>query len=209
MRAGDSRRAAGGVGVAPVAAPLPARVAGIDLMHGLLVRAAKRGYRVYILGARAEVLERAVGRMREEHANLAVAGYRDGYYEDAEQDAVAAAIAQAGPDILFVAMSSPRKEYFIARYRETLGVPFVMGVGGSIDIYAGIRRRAPSVVQRAGLEWLFRLAQEPRRLAGRYLKSNTRFILLLARELMCTRPRSAYNRVTQAAIEDREREGCF
>ena len=188
---------------------LPTRVAGIDLMDGLLDRAAERGYRVYILGARAEVLERAVARIRAQHPKLAVAGYRDGYYADADEAAVAGAIAQAAADILFVAMSSPRKEYFIARHRETLGVRFVMGVGGAIDVYAGVRRRAPAALQRAGLEWLFRLVQEPRRLSGRYLKSNTRFIALLSRELLRRHAGAAYNRVIQAAVSDREREGYF
>ncbi|MGA2926211.1 MAG: WecB/TagA/CpsF family glycosyltransferase [Solirubrobacteraceae bacterium] len=198
-------------------APLPARVAGIDLMGGLLVRAAQRGYRVYILGARAEVLERAVGRMRTAHPGLELAGYRDGYFADADEAEVASAIAQAHADILFVAISSPRKEYFLARHRETLGVPFVMGVGGAIDIYAGITRRAPELLQRIGLEWLFRLAQEPRRLFGRYLRSNTRFIVLLSRELVRSRRAApletsvrygAVGEMTStAAIEDRRREG--
>lgn len=179
--------------------PLPARVAGIDLMSALLARAAKRGYRIYILGTRPEVLERAVLRIRAAHPKLAVGGYRHGYFADREEADVAAAIARAGPDILFVAMSSPRKEYFTARHRDTLGVPFVMGVGGAIDIYAGIRSRAPVLLQRSGLEWLYRLAQEPRRLSGRYLKSNTRFIALLSREIMRDRAGSAYNRVPQAA----------
>ncbi len=167
--------------------PLPCRVAGIDLMEGLLALSAARGYRVYVLGAKAEVLERAVERMRANFSELELAGYRDGYYADEEETGIAETIAAASPDILFVAMSSPRKEYFLAAHGERIGAPFVMGVGGSIDVYAGLVQRAPRVLQRVGLEWLYRLAQEPRRLAKRYLKTNTQFLLLLAKEMLRVR----------------------
>ncbi len=163
--------------------PVPERVAGIDLMTSLLDRAPELGYRIYILGARPEVLEAAVVRIREQHRGISIVGYRDGYYEAADEGAVVASIAKARPDILFVAMSSPRKEYFLARYGKTMSVPFVMGVGGAIDVAAGITRRAPVTMQRWGLEWLFRLAQEPRRLARRYFVTNTRFLLVLSREV--------------------------
>jgi N-acetylglucosaminyldiphosphoundecaprenol N-acetyl-beta-D-mannosaminyltransferase len=164
--------------------PLPSRVAGIDLMEGLLALAEVKGYRVYILGARQEVLERAVERIRARHPEIAVVGYRDGYYDEADEDAVADAIALARPDVLFVAMSSPRKEYFLSRHGRTIGVPFVMGVGGAVDVMAGLTRRAPLAMQRSGLEWLFRFAQEPRRLGPRYASTNTRFVALLSRELV-------------------------
>jgi N-acetylglucosaminyldiphosphoundecaprenol N-acetyl-beta-D-mannosaminyltransferase len=164
--------------------PLPERVAGIDLMERLLALADEMGYRVYVLGAQREILERAVDRMRAEFPQLQLAGYRDGYYKEADEPEVARAITAACPDILLVAMSSPRKEFFLARYRERLGVPFVMGVGGAIDVYAGLRQRAPVWLQTIGLEWLFRLVQEPRRLARRYLTTNALFLGLLVRELL-------------------------
>jgi N-acetylglucosaminyldiphosphoundecaprenol N-acetyl-beta-D-mannosaminyltransferase len=91
-------------------------------------------------------------------------------------------------------MSSPRKEFFLARYRERLDVPFVMGVGGAIDVYAGLRRRAPAVWQKLGLEWMFRLLQEPRRLARRYLVTNTRFVGLLLGEVLELRARELVGR---------------
>ena len=153
-------------------------------MHGLLGRAAARGFRVYFLGAKPEVLTRAICVLRDHYPELPIAGHRDGYYAPSEEDAVAAEIAAAKPDILFVAMSSPRKEDFLARYRDCMGVPFVMGVGGSIDVLAGLRRRAPKTMQRLGLEWLFRLVQEPRRLAMRYVTTNTQFVYLVAGELV-------------------------
>jgi N-acetylglucosaminyldiphosphoundecaprenol N-acetyl-beta-D-mannosaminyltransferase len=164
--------------------PLPARVAGIDLMHRTIELAERRGYSIYILGARQEVLERAVQRLTADHPDLKVAGYRNGYFDDSEDPAVAAAIRESGADILFVAISSPRKEYFLGRYGRGLGVPYVMGVGGSIDVVAGVARRAPVWMQRVGLEWAFRLVQEPRRLFRRYLVTNARFIAFVAREAL-------------------------
>jgi N-acetylglucosaminyldiphosphoundecaprenol N-acetyl-beta-D-mannosaminyltransferase len=163
---------------------LPARVAGIDLMHRTIELAERRGYSIYILGARREVLERAVERLRAAHPALRIAGYRDGYFDQSEDAAVAGAIRESCADILFVAISSPRKEYFLGRYGRGLGVPYVMGVGGAIDVVAGVTRRAPRLIQRAGLEWAFRLVQEPRRLFRRYLVTNARFIAFVARQAL-------------------------
>jgi N-acetylglucosaminyldiphosphoundecaprenol N-acetyl-beta-D-mannosaminyltransferase len=163
--------------------PLPERVAGIDLMLRLLAEAERRGYRVYILGARQSVLEQAVQRLRALHPDLVIAGYRDGYFTDDEAQGVADAIRAAKPDILLLAMSSPRKEYFLGRYCPQLGVPFAMGVGGAIDVVAGITRRAPHRWQRLGLEWLYRLLQEPARMLPRYARTNSRFVAILASEL--------------------------
>jgi N-acetylglucosaminyldiphosphoundecaprenol N-acetyl-beta-D-mannosaminyltransferase len=158
---------------------LPERVAGIDLMHALLKRASLCGYRVYILGATEQVLKLAVDRLRKSHPTLNIVGTQHGYYDDAQEDEIAYAIRRATPDILLVAMSSPRKEMFLARHRETVGVPFVMGVGGAIDVVAGLRRRAPRLLQRVGLEWLFRLVQEPRRLGKRYFVTNIVFLRIV------------------------------
>jgi N-acetylglucosaminyldiphosphoundecaprenol N-acetyl-beta-D-mannosaminyltransferase len=164
--------------------PLPTRVAGIDLMHRTFELAERRGYSVYILGARQEVLEGAVARLAEAHPRLRIAGYRNGYFDESEDPEVAAAIRASGADVLFVAISSPRKEYFLGRHGPGLGVPYVMGVGGAIDVVAGFTRRAPAWIQRIGLEWAFRLAQEPRRLFKRYLVTNVHFIALVLREAL-------------------------
>jgi N-acetylglucosaminyldiphosphoundecaprenol N-acetyl-beta-D-mannosaminyltransferase len=163
---------------------LPERVAGIDLMRALLDLASRRGYGIFILGARPEVLEDAVQRIRERHPELRVAGYQHGYYAREEEPEVVGRIRASSADILFIALETPAKELFIARNRERLGVPFVMGVGGAIDVLAGRRRRAPVWMQRIGLEWLFRMLQDPRRMAKRYLVGNTRFALLVAREAL-------------------------
>lgn len=167
--------------------PLPERVAGIDLMQRLLLSAERNGYRVYVLGARREVLETALERLRARYPGLTIAGARDGYYEDAEVEAVCEEIRAARADILFVAMSSPRKEHFLGAHGASLGVGFAMGVGGSIDVIAGVTRRAPRLLQRLGLEWAFRLAQEPRRLASRYLRTNGRFARLVLKALVTRR----------------------
>jgi N-acetylglucosaminyldiphosphoundecaprenol N-acetyl-beta-D-mannosaminyltransferase len=167
--------------------PLPTRVAGIDLMHRLFDLAERRGYRIFVLGAKEEVLRTALARLRELHPALEIAGARNGYFGDAESAEVCAEIREARPHILFVAMSSPRKEYWLADHATELGVPFLMGVGGSIDVLAGVTRRAPVRLQRLGLEWLYRFVQEPRRLAGRYTRTNTRFLYLLAKELVARR----------------------
>jgi N-acetylglucosaminyldiphosphoundecaprenol N-acetyl-beta-D-mannosaminyltransferase len=165
---------------------LPARVTGIDLMLELLALAEVQQYRVYILGARPEVLERAIAQLRSAHPRLIFAGWRDGYFDEREGAAVAGEIRARGTDVLFVAISSPMKERFLAAHGRSTGASMVMGVGGAIDVIAGEVRRAPVALQRLGLEWLFRLAQEPRRLCSRYARTNTRFLFLIGRELART-----------------------
>jgi N-acetylglucosaminyldiphosphoundecaprenol N-acetyl-beta-D-mannosaminyltransferase len=165
--------------------PLPERVAGIDLFNAILERAAETGHRVFFLGATQEVLAEMVARLRERHPSLVVAGYHDGYWHD--DDAVVATVRAARPDFLFLAIPSPRKEYWLSENLDRLAVPFVMGVGGTFDVVAGKVRRAPLWVQRAGCEWLYRLAQEPRRMWRRYLRGNSLFVGLIALEWWRTR----------------------
>ncbi len=162
--------------------PLPERVAGIDLMHELIQLAARKGYKVYFLGAREDVINSAVITIRHKYPQLKIVGFRNGYFGERENAAVIESIRDARPDILFVGMSSPKKEYWLADNLDKLEVPFCMGVGGSFDVVAGVTRRAPLWLQRCGLEWLYRLAQEPRRMWKRYLIGNTKFILLVLQE---------------------------
>lgn len=164
--------------------PLPERVTGIDLMHRLLSLAESERYGVFILGARTDVLEEAVERLRAEYAGLRIVGYRDGYFTEAEDDAVCEQIRTARAEILLVAISTPRKEYWLAEHGPSLDVPFAMGVGGAIDIVAGVTARAPRWMQSVGLEWFFRFLQEPRRLAKRYLLTNAEFVWLVLAELV-------------------------
>lgn len=167
--------------------PVPERVTGIDLMDALLQLCREKGYRPYFLGGRHEILVRAVDILQIRYPKLQISGYRDGYFKPEEEAEVVAAIRAARADLLFVAMPSPKKEQFNARHGPALGVPFIMGVGGSIDVIAGYVRRAPVWMQRSGLEWAFRLGQEPRRLWRRYFVTNARYASLLARELTQTR----------------------
>jgi N-acetylglucosaminyldiphosphoundecaprenol N-acetyl-beta-D-mannosaminyltransferase len=165
---------------------LPERVAGIDLMAALVDLAAARGHRPYFLGARLEVVERCVRLLERRHPGLRVAGWHDGYWKEedpAEEGAVIEAVRRARPDLLFLAVPTPRKERFLCRHRDALGVPFAMGVGGAFDVVAGAVRRAPPAWQRAGMEWAYRLLQEPRKMWRRYLVTNAHFAWIVAQEL--------------------------
>jgi N-acetylglucosaminyldiphosphoundecaprenol N-acetyl-beta-D-mannosaminyltransferase len=162
--------------------PVPERVTGIDLMTTLLAAADERGLRVYLLGARPDVVADVAALVAERYPRAEVVGSRDGYFDADAEPAVVAAIASARPQLLFVAIASPKKELFLAAHRAAFGACFAVGVGGTFDVLAGRTNRAPALAQRTGFEWLFRLLQEPRRLGMRYLVGNTRFIALVARE---------------------------
>src|SRR5262245_40156980 len=164
--------------------PLPERVAGIDLMLAMLERGRTRGYRFYCLGATQDVLDRAIRAMTAGYPGVTIAGRHHGYFSADEEARVAQDIAASRADILLVAMTSPRKERFMARWSDQLDVPVFHGVGGSFDVLAGKVRRAPERWQRLGLEWLYRLKQEPRRLGTRYLVTNTAFCAMLAAEML-------------------------
>jgi N-acetylglucosaminyldiphosphoundecaprenol N-acetyl-beta-D-mannosaminyltransferase len=162
--------------------PVPSRVTGIDLMGEVCSLAARRGYRVFTLGAHQDVVDAAVATLLRRHVNLEIVGAIHGYYAAEEEADVVRAIAQARPDILLVALGTPRKELFLASHQQQLGIPFCMGIGGSLDVIAGRVRRAPLSMQRLGLEWLFRLVQEPRRLWRRYVISNSNFLWMVGQE---------------------------
>lgn len=162
--------------------PVPERVAGIDLMHRLLAEAEKRQWPVYFLGARRSVLDACLESVRGRYPRLRVAGDRDGYFSD-DAD-VAAAIRLSGARLVLVGISSPRKEQFLSLHLSAMGPVLAMGVGGSFDVAAGLTRRAPLWMQRAGLEWFYRFMQEPRRMWKRYMYGNLRFAQIVLRERM-------------------------
>jgi N-acetylglucosaminyldiphosphoundecaprenol N-acetyl-beta-D-mannosaminyltransferase len=166
---------------------VPGRVNGTDLMEALLARAEERDWSVFLLGSHEDVLADVRKALARRHPRLRIAGTRHGYFAAKEESDVVAEVAAARADILFIGLETPQKELFQARHRETLGVPFTMGVGGSFEVLAGRRRRAPRWAQRSGLEWAFRLAQEPRRLLRRYAVGNARFVGLVLRELARSR----------------------
>jgi N-acetylglucosaminyldiphosphoundecaprenol N-acetyl-beta-D-mannosaminyltransferase len=172
--------------------PLPERVAGIDLFMRLLAAAEKADLSVYFLGARQEVLDMMLERAAARFPALRVAGSRNGYFADSEQEAVADAIADSGAQLLFLGMTSPKKENFTAGYGKRTDARVVHGVGGSFDILAGITRRAPERWQRMGLEWLYRTLQEPRRLGRRYFTTNALFLVMTARELVHRTPATGF-----------------
>ncbi|MFF4562656.1 WecB/TagA/CpsF family glycosyltransferase [Streptomyces sp. NPDC001435] len=165
--------------------PLPERVTGIDLMLALWDRAARERYRVFLLGAEPAVVRQvaAIATRR----GVDVVGYRDGYWSREQEPEVVAAVREARPDLLFLAVPTPRKEYFLAGHLDDLNCGLAVGVGGSFDVVAGLRARAPRWMRGAGLEWAFRLLQEPRRLFARYLVGNTAFVLLVLREALARR----------------------
>lgn len=160
--------------------PLPERVAGIDLMQNLVSLAGIKGYRIFFFGAKEEVVQSVVSKYQASFGEKIIAGYRNGYYQEDEEREIAQAIADSGADMLFVAMSSPKKEYFLHRHKDLLSkVPFIMGVGGSFDVVSGKVKRAPLWLQKLGLEGLARFVQEPKKMWKRFVLDNYRFIKLV------------------------------
>lgn len=162
---------------------LPERVTGVDLIDALCARADLEKKTVYLLGATAELVATLAARLRARYPALRVV-YSDGYFSDDKASTRVEHIRGSGADILLVGMGVPRQEKFIERHWERLGVGIAIGVGGSFDVLAGLRLRAPVWMQNLGLEWLFRLIQEPRRLFLRYLVTNSQFVWLVLRALV-------------------------
>lgn len=162
---------------------IPERVAGVDLMQNLVELSAKKNYRCFFLGAKEVVVKKVVDIYAEKYGADIIAGYRNGYFSIDEESEVAQQIAESGAQLLFVAITSPKKEKFMYKYRELLsGVNFTMGVGGTFDVIAGFTKRAPIWMQKLGLEWFYRFIQEPRRMWKRYLVGNSTFIYLVIKE---------------------------
>ncbi|MDB5916191.1 MAG: UDP-N-acetyl-D-mannosamine transferase [Massilia sp.] len=163
--------------------PLKERVAGIDLFEALMERAAEKGWRVFLLGAREEVVLAVRDAYQHKYPQMRFAGWRNGYWNGEQEEAeVVEQIRASRADLLFVAISSPKKEIFLGRHQAAMKIPFAMGVGGTFDVAIGRIRRAPRWMQQSGLEWLFRFMQEPRRLFRRYFIDDMAFIWLLIKE---------------------------
>jgi N-acetylglucosaminyldiphosphoundecaprenol N-acetyl-beta-D-mannosaminyltransferase len=167
--------------------PLKERVTGVDLFDALMARAAHKGWRVYLLGAAEAVITEVRARYAARFPQLQFAGCRNGYWLPEEEAQVVADIAAARADLLFVAISSPKKERFLGAHQAAMRVPFAMGVGGSFDVAAGKLRRAPRWMQQAGLEWFFRFLQEPRRMFRRYFIEDMAFAALMWHEWRAAR----------------------
>ena len=147
--------------------PLKGRVPGIDFSAGMLAHMDKVGGRVFLLGAKPGIAEEAGRRISQQFPNLVICGTHDGYFK--EDEPVVAQIRQAQADLLFVCLGAPRQEKFMARWGKELGVKLAMGLGGSLDVYAGAVERAPERWQKLNMEWAYRLMKEPKRI-GRMAK---------------------------------------
>lgn len=161
---------------------LKERVAGIDLMQELLVHAQTKGYGVYFLGAKENVIKKMIMIFKKKYPNLKICGYRNGYFKKDDWNEIALQIKQSGAQIVFVGITSPLKEYLVEYFQEQGLSCVFMGVGGSFDVLSGKIPRAPLWMQKMGLEWLFRVLQEPGRLWKRYLVGNVRFIVSVYKE---------------------------
>jgi N-acetylglucosaminyldiphosphoundecaprenol N-acetyl-beta-D-mannosaminyltransferase len=159
--------------------PLKERVAGIDLMEKLVELAYQKKYKVFFFGAKEEIINKVVEKYKRKYSADIIAGYRNGFFKKENEREIAKQIAGSGANILFVAISSPTKENFLYQNRDVLkNVNFIMGVGGSFDVVAGFVKRAPIWMQKSGLEWMYRVYQEPKRMFRRYLIGNIKFIFL-------------------------------
>ena len=162
--------------------PLPERVTGIDLMQRLVKLAYEKKYKIFFFGAKEEVVKAVVDKYSQMYSPDIIAGYRNGYFKKEEEPIIAQQIAKSGADILFVAISSPKKEIFLNKYKNIINIPFIMGVGGSFDVVAGKVKRAPLWMQKAGLEWFYRFLQEPKRMWKRAFIINSLFVLYVLKE---------------------------
>jgi N-acetylglucosaminyldiphosphoundecaprenol N-acetyl-beta-D-mannosaminyltransferase len=157
--------------------PFLERVPGVDLVKYLVRLSHERGYRLFFLGAAPGVAEEAARNLTCQFPNAKIAGIQHGYFNEEQEPAILEQIREAQPDILLVAMGMPKQEKWLAKHKQTLQVPVNIGIGGSFDVYSGRIRRAPRLFQKLGLEWLWRLAQDPRKIGK--VKNLPRFIGLV------------------------------
>ncbi|MCI5138656.1 MAG: glycosyltransferase [Candidatus Electrothrix sp. AR1] len=163
---------------------IPERVTGIDLFYRLLQASAIEKFPVFLLGATKDVVITTQKNIENLYPEIMIAGSHHGYFGLDEEKNIVQTIQKSGAKLLFVAISSPTKEIFINKWKNELGIHFVMGVGGTFDVVAGKVKRAPLLVQKMGLEWLYRLFQEPRRMWKRYIFTNFFYIVLLGKEII-------------------------
>lgn len=158
--------------------PLKERVTGCDMFQNLVRVAAEKGYKIFLFGAKEEVVTKVKSIYEKQYPGIQIVGYRNGYFTEKDEPEIVKQMHDSGADMIFVAFSSPKKEYWVNKYLNEIGIPFVMGVGGSFDIVAGVTERAPKWFQEHGLEWFYRFIQEPKRMWKRYIIGNTKFVAL-------------------------------
>lgn len=161
---------------------LPERVAGIDLMQSLVSLSETRGYRVYLLGAKQEVVDKTASVLQEKYPELKIVGVHNGYFSREDWPQISAELKEATPDFVFVGITSPLKEYLVEYLQKDGNRCVFMGVGGSFDVISGNIPRAPLWIQKINMEWFFRMVQEPKRLFKRYLVGNWKFIFAVWKE---------------------------
>ena len=162
--------------------PLSERVAGIDLMQYLVSLSERKGYSVYLLGAKQEIVEKTAKVLKEKHPQLNLIGFHNGYFKEEEWSTISNELKEIKPDFVFVGITSPLKEYLIEYLQDDGNTAVFMGVGGSFDVISGNIKRAPMWMQKMNLEWLYRVIQEPNRLFKRYFIGNWKFIKAVFKE---------------------------
>jgi N-acetylglucosaminyldiphosphoundecaprenol N-acetyl-beta-D-mannosaminyltransferase len=158
--------------------PLPGRVNGTDLFELLLSECESRNKSVYFLGSKEDILIKMLDVIKIKYPKLSIAGHRNGYFSDKDDNDIINDINKSNADILFIGISSPKKELWANKYKNKINVPIIKGVGGSFDVLAGVVSRAPVWMQKYGLEWLYRVIMEPKRMLKRYLITNFYFIYI-------------------------------
>ncbi len=148
-------------------APVPERVAGFDLVCALLESISKTGEGVFLFGAKPGVAETAKVKMEEKYPGISVVGTHDGYFKPEDEPKIVEQINESGAKLLLVCLGAPKQEKWIAKYKGILNVNLCMGVGGTLDVFAGTAKRAPKIFIKLNLEWLYRLLKQPSRI-GRY-----------------------------------------
>lgn len=177
LKSEDSTIVADGIGVVKAAQmlniPVQGRVPGVEIVQELfkILNAEKKS--LYLLGAKPEVIEQLVAKIKEEYKDIQIAGYKDGYVKD--KDAVFEEIVSLQPDAVLVALGIPTQELLIHKYYDKFDKGIFIGVGGSFDVLSGTKKRAPEIFIKLNLEWLYRIAKEPKRFK-RFYDSNVRFI---------------------------------
>jgi N-acetylglucosaminyldiphosphoundecaprenol N-acetyl-beta-D-mannosaminyltransferase len=159
-------------------------VGGPRIYFEMLKRSSDKGYKVYLLGAKKEVLIKAVSNIRKRLPEINIVGYQDGYFELENSNEIVDKINRSNPDIVFIGISTPKREQFIEKHRSRFPNCLCIAIGGVFDNEAGVTKFAPNIISVAGLEWIYRILQEPKRLLKRYLYTHLKFGLYLFREIL-------------------------
>jgi N-acetylglucosaminyldiphosphoundecaprenol N-acetyl-beta-D-mannosaminyltransferase len=167
--------------------PIKEPVSAARMMFEFLPVCNEKKYRIYLLGAKEDVVLKVRDCLCEQYKEINIVGWQNGYFDFNKDEDIVSDIKSKKVDVLFVAMSSPLKENFLSKNIDKMNVPVCIGVGGGFDIIAGECKLAPEWIRKIGMEWFYRFIQEPRRLWKRYLVTNTKFILLILKEIFFRR----------------------